>query len=125
MSTTLVLRSDLADELLSAAQLHVESAGILLARVVSAPSGSVRLLGQTICWVPDNAYEVRHSDSLRIRSEGFVPPLRQAEENGCIAIWFHTHPGDGASPSPSPHDRVVDTELSPLFMLRSGSGSYG
>ena len=56
MTVTLVLTQQIADEILDAAMLDVESAGILMARLVETPSGNVRLLARAIHWVSDNAY---------------------------------------------------------------------
>lgn len=125
MSTTLVLTEELAAQLLTMARLPIETGAVLLARPVGSPENSFRLLANTLVPVPDDAYERRTSHSLSILSHGYVPALRDAEQREAIAIWLHTHPGDGASPQHSDHDVVVDRQLSDLFRLRSGSAYYG
>lgn len=125
MTVTLVLSDLLADELTDALSGRVESGGVLLARYVKTPTGDVRLLGHEMRWVPDHAYRSRRATELVVASEGFVPALAAAEENGSVPVWMHTHPGTDSSPMPSPRDRVVDRDLAELFRLRSGSPWYG
>jgi molybdopterin/thiamine biosynthesis adenylyltransferase/proteasome lid subunit RPN8/RPN11 len=125
MTTTLVLTDQLAAELLHAARGEVETAGVLLARRLDTPDGQLRLLGRSIHWVPEHAYLRRERDGLTISSDGYVPALDAAEQDRAVAIWVHTHPGDGASPRPSRHDLVVDAELADLFRLRADSELYG
>ena len=98
---------------------------MLLARHVETPCGDVRLLGREMHWVPDKAYQLRSATELRIASHGYVPALAAAEADGCVPIWLHTHPGNGASPRPSKRDKIVDDELTGLFRFRSGSELYG
>jgi len=124
MTVTLVLTDALADELSAAAVADVETAGVLIARYVATPSGHVRLLGRRIHWVPEDAYLERESDRLSIASSGYVHALADAEHEGSIAIWLHTHPGNGSSPRPSRHDRVVDEQLADLFRLRADADHY-
>lgn len=125
MTATLVLPESIADELTQAASSDVESGGVLLARHVETPSGNVRLLGREMHWVPDEAYEVRSRSELVVASDGFVPYLRIAEDQGSVPIWLHTHPGQHASPQPSHRDAVVNRELADLFRLRSDNPWYG
>lgn len=123
MTTTLVLPESIADDLSDAAGRRVESGAVLLARYVETPDGHVRLLGHTLQWVPEAAYRTRTAYELVVSSEGYVPALAAAEEHRSVPVWVHTHPG--SSPQPSGRDRVVDTQLSDLFRLRSGSPWYG
>jgi hypothetical protein len=125
MTTTLVLTDALFDELADAARLPVETAAVLLASVVTAPNGDVRILGRKIRWVEDHAYLRREPSGLSIASEGYVPALAEAETIKASCIWFHTHPGDDSSPQPSLHDRKVDEQIADLFRFRSGSDYYG
>lgn len=125
MTVTLVLPSPVADELHEAVSRDVETAGVLLARLVRTPEGNLRLLGREMHWVLEDAYIEREAESLRISSYGYVPALAAAEFDGAIPIWLHTHPGDGSSPRPSKHDDTVDHELADLFRLRSSSAFYG
>lgn len=122
---TLVLTTALADELLRAARRDVEVAGVLLVRILDAGDGDHRLLGRTVRWVPESEYIQQTSMGLQIPSTGYVPSLSEAEKNGEVAIWFHTHPGSDAIPRPSNHDREVDRQIAELFRIRSGSPYYG
>ncbi|MBO9521916.1 MAG: ThiF family adenylyltransferase [Nocardioidaceae bacterium] len=120
---TLVLSEDQRDAIKAAAGLDVETGAVLLCRPYISGSHA-RLILEEIKWVPDEAYVERTRDQLRISSSGFVPMLGDAEERGLIAGWFHTHP---ASPGPIQHsdlDRVVDSDLGPLFRLRAGAEEY-
>lgn len=125
MSITLVLPQHLAEQLRSVACEELETAGVLLARLVRTPTGHSRLLGREVIWVPESSYLAREPNALSISSDGYVPALAAAEADTSVPIWLHTHPGEGSSPKPSTHDDVVDRELSGLFRLRSGSDLYG
>lgn len=123
--TTLVLPERIAEELFGASLRPVETAGVLLARVVREDGGETRILGRELRWVQDSAYKVREADTLSITSDGYVQALAEAELTSTTAIWVHTHPGHNAIPMPSAHDRVVDQQLADLFRIRSGSPFYG
>ena len=125
MTTTLVLSNPVMDEIVAASGNPLETAGVLRAVLVRTPADNIRLLGRGIDWVPDTAYLDRRHDGLGIAPEGYVGALGTAEANGEIAIWFHTHPGDGSSPRPSPHDEQVDIQIADLFRLRTGQDFYG
>lgn len=125
MTVTLVLPQDIADDLMAATQHPLETAGVLLASLVHVNNGDLRLLGRKMLWVNDSAYQRREHDGLSIASDGYVHALAQAETLGAVAIWVHTHPGTGALPLPSKHDKHVDHEIADLFRLRSGSTYYG
>ncbi|MBI2220395.1 MAG: ThiF family adenylyltransferase [Acidobacteria bacterium] len=125
MAVTLVLPSSMAGELEKAACQPLESGGVLTARILDSPNGDLRLLGREFHSVHDSAYLRRETDGLTVASEGYVHALGRAEEDGAIAIWVHTHPGVDSWPRPSPHDRIVDTQLADLFRLRTNSDYYG
>lgn len=125
MTVTLVLPLDLADELRVAATADVETGAVLLARVVETPSSGTRLLGRRIVRVPEDAYLTREADHLSIASSGYVHALAEAETDGSIALWLHTHPGNGSSPRASDHDAIVDQQLADLFRLRANCDLYG
>jgi molybdopterin/thiamine biosynthesis adenylyltransferase len=125
MTVSIVVPQKLMEELESVARLPTESAGVILSGVAEAPNGDVRLLGRSVRWVEEAAYSRREWNGLTVRSEGYVPALAEAETCAATCIWFHTHPGEDASPQPSEHDRIVDLEISDLFRLRSGSSYYG
>jgi hypothetical protein len=76
-------------------------------------------------WLDLTAYTRREWDGLTIKSEGYVGILGEAERSGETCIWVHTHPGLGALPTPSEHDRIVDEEIADVFRIRSGSPYYG
>ena len=125
MTVTLVLPTEIADELSDATAANIESACVLLARQVETPRGNVRLLARALHWVPDNAYRRRDATALSIASHGYVPSLAAAEADQSVPIWLHTHPGNESSPRPSKHDEFVDNQLADLFRLRAGSPLYG
>ena len=123
--TTLVLTTQLMEELSRAAQNALEVAGVLFVRVLEAPDGSRRLLGRGLKWVPQEEYIEQESFGLVIPPTGYIPALAEAERNGDTAIWFHTHPGLDGIPRPSSHDHEVDRQIADLFRIRTGSAYYG
>jgi len=123
--TTLVLPHTIAEALLELTQLDVETGAVLLTHTVRTPGGNLRFLATNLVLVPDHAYERRDSHGLVVTSEGFVPPLRTAEESQATPFWVHTHPGNGSSPSPSKLDVKVDAQLAPLFRFRANTEFYG
>lgn len=125
MTVTLVLSGELATELHAAAREELETAGVLLARIVHDGEGDFRLLGREIRWVPADGYMRREPDGLTIASHGYVDALGRAEATDTVPIWLHTHPGEGSRPVPSEHDDVVDEALRDVFRIRSGSDYYG
>lgn len=125
MTCTLVLTSALERELYEVALLPDETAGVLLARVVAAPNGDIRLLGQEIVWAPACAYLERRPYALAMASNAYVPALSIAEKRGCMAFWVHTHPGEFSAPVSSVHDDHVDEQLADLFRLRADARYYG
>jgi hypothetical protein len=124
MKTTLVVPDWLRNEIASASENPLETAGVLLARC-SELAGERRLLGQRIEWLDEPSYLERMSVSLSVASSGYVPALGLAEKLGAVAIWFHTHPGLKGAPVPSARDQVVDRQIADLFRLRTDSRFYG
>ncbi|MGJ7562311.1 ThiF family adenylyltransferase [Variovorax sp. GB1R11] len=124
MTATLVLTTAIYEQMRTVASEPLETAGVLLASYVATSDG-IRLLGREYHSVPDRAYRVRKVDSLGISSDGYVPALSRAEQLGAVAIWFHTHPGEGSWPSPSSWDDKVDEELAETFRLRTNREFYG
>lgn len=110
MRVTLVVPPALATVLQDLAAQQLEAAGVLLVRPV-AYDGGLRLLARSFISVPAEHYELQAVDELVVRSDGYVPALKRAEDNGEVAIWVHTHPGDDSMPLPSRHDLKVDREL--------------
>lgn len=125
MTVTLILTDDLAQALRAAAAIPIETAGVISVRIVRTPSDDVRILARRLDWVSEDAYLAREHDRLSIASIGYVHALGRAEAEGDTCLWLHTHPGDGALPIPSEHDRVVDTRIADLFRLRTNSSYYG
>lgn len=124
MTATLVLHDAIAAEIASAAALPVETGGVLLANLVDAASGNVRLLAEAVRWVPDAAYRRRTAHEMLIVSEGYVPALGEAADRGLLPIWLHTHPGEQGSPLRSRYDVTVDRQLADLFRLRADVSAY-
>lgn len=122
---SLVLTAPIGNRLKALAQLDRESGAILLARVIEAADGSIRLLAHRLEEVPEDAYETRTDRELLIASAGYVPALSKAEETNSVAIWLHTHPGSGSIPLMSDHDEIVNDSLNDLFRMRTGSSFYG
>src|SRR5579864_2242989 len=115
MTVSLVVPQAIFEELSLVAALPEETAGVMLAGVAEAPNSDVRLLVRGMRWVGESAYSRRQWNGLTIRPEGYVPALSEAETIGAMCIWVHTHPGMGASPEASEHDRIVDQEIADLF----------
>jgi len=124
MIATLVLTDEIYGAMEAASLIPLETAGVLLASLVRAPNGDMRLLAKEMCWVPDDAYLERRVDSLLIASHGYVPALGKAEQTKTLPIWFHTHPSTVGHPTPSLADQKVDREIGDLFRLRSGAEFY-
>jgi len=120
-----VLHPDVAAELRQMTLQPLETAAVILARPATVVGSGLRLLGLQLYAVPQQAYRERSGRALVVGSEGYMLALRAAETHGCVPIWIHTHPGDGASPRPSQRDQRVDEQLMPVFTTRSGNGLYG
>jgi hypothetical protein len=118
------MTESLSQELLEVASQKLETAGVLLANVVEGDDGSIRLLATAVRWCPADAYVERHESGLLITSTGYVPALSEAETTNSMAIWLHTHPGEGSSPHASERDKVVDAQIADVFRLRTGSPFY-
>ena len=123
MSVTLVLPDPITDDLTRKTALPDETAGVLLARRHETAAGDTRLLGRALHWVPIEAYRHRSPSEMLITSEGYVPALGLADEDGAAPLWLHTHPR--GTPLPSKRDKVVDMQIADVFRLRSGSDYYG
>src|ERR1700732_3295283 len=93
---TLVITGDLRAEFLRAAEDELETAGVVLANLVMSDDGSQRLLATGVRWCPAESYAERHETGLLITSDGYVPALAEAESARSVALWLHTHPGNGA-----------------------------
>lgn len=111
-------------ELTRALNSHVESAWVLTARLVEGgwPEGARTLLVRNCRPVPNNTYLKREADSLSIASEGWLPGFQQADVDGDIPIFVHTHPAGNATHSV--HDDRVDAELQRVALNRVGSAAY-
>ena len=125
MTVTLVVPAPIAATAERMLRGNLETGAVLGARIVRTVGGDLRLLAIGIWEVPRNAYVLRRADELIVASHGFIPPLRDIEAAGGMAIWLHTHPGDRASPRPSDRDIEVDRLLSDVFRLRTDAPFYG
>src|SRR4051794_15287882 len=89
---TLVLTQTISDQFAAAARQPLETAGVLLVRVVQDDVGGVKLLARSMHWVADDEYLVRSAVELRVASETYVKALAEAERSLEVGIWVHTHP---------------------------------
>ncbi len=125
MTIALRLTEALHDRLLAMATGPVETGAVLIAHLVPTGSTGAVLLGADLIDVPEDAYEVRTDQSLQITSDGYVHALKTAREQGAVAIWVHSHPGNHAIPLPSRHDRLVNNQIEGLFGDRTETDQYG
>ena len=125
MTVTLVIPDSIARQLDAIVAHPLEMAGVLLVSVVKVAPEQLRLLAREYHGVNPSSYLRRLDDALTITSDGYVSALARADQLGTSALWVHTHPGEGASPLPSRHDEIVDSQLAEPFRLRSGSDWYG
>jgi molybdopterin/thiamine biosynthesis adenylyltransferase/proteasome lid subunit RPN8/RPN11 len=124
MNVTLVMPDAIGDEIADRLTLPYETGGVLIVRRVDTANG-IRLLARRICWVDDAHYLERDAVHMSIPPEGYLPALAQAEADGAIALWFHTHPNGPLGPHPSEADIEVDATLAETFRIRTSSNYYG
>ncbi|WP_407791878.1 ThiF family adenylyltransferase (plasmid) [Streptomyces sp. L7] len=98
MNITLRLPMPVHDELLAMATGPVESGAVLIAHLVPGRDDSMILLGAQLIPVPEGAYDIRSDRSLQVTSDGYVHALKVARDRGGVALWVHSHPGEGALP---------------------------
>lgn len=122
MSTTLVLPERIAAILAEMARDPKERAAVLLVGRAEL-DGADRLLGRRLWQPPDSAYADRGPDGLILSSAGWAPALAAAADIGAGALFVHTHPA--GDPTPSGHDREVDSALDEPFRIRTGQDLYG
>jgi hypothetical protein len=125
MNITLRITDTLHNELFAMADSPVETAAVLIAKLIPLDSDQAVLLGTALVPVPEEAYEVRTGEALQITSDGYVHSLKTARDQGAVAIWVHSHPGNGSLPNSSRHDRRVNAQLAPLFGAQTESDEYG
>lgn len=125
MKITLRLRQATFDDLHAMASGDLESGAVLLAHLVDVDAEHIVLLGSELVSVPDDAYTRRTDHALTVTSEGYIHALKKARDQGQVALWVHSHPGDGSDTRPSEHDDVVNHQLRDLFAERTDSGLYG
>lgn len=125
MMITVRLTAPLYERLQAMATAPVEAGAVLIAHLVQTGPATAILLGVDLLDVPDDAYEVRTDQALQITSDGYMHALKTALQQGAVAIWVHSHPGDRAIPRPSRHDRLVNEQLDALFGDRTESDQYG
>lgn len=106
------------EELCLALNDREESAGVILAGEAREQDRLALCLNRVI-WAPPDAYELRSSRELRIRSSGWMPAVGDAAAGDWQPIFFHTHPG--GDPLPSALDVRVASDLAPVFQARCSS----
>lgn len=124
MRLTLVLPESLAGVLAEVARAPTEHGGFVLGRRVQE-GDQARFLARAYLPVPDEHYLLQTGGEMKVRSTGLVPALAQAEQRGDIALWFHTHPGQGSAPVPSTDDEAVDRDLAETVRIRTNQPYYG
>lgn len=124
MRVTLTLTEPVAALLRKEAGRPVECGGFVTARLVQIGE-QLRLLARDYFPVDPSHYELQDEGEMIVRSEGLVPALAAAARDGSIALWFHTHPGVGATPVPSAYDRKVDVDLAESVRIRTDQDYYG
>jgi molybdopterin/thiamine biosynthesis adenylyltransferase len=117
MDVRIAVAESLWEELCVALNDEVETAGVILAGQ-AAEGDRLTLCLNRVIWVPEEAYDLRAPDELRIKSEGWMPALAEAAMGGWQPIFFHTHPSAG--PRRSSLDDEVDEELALVFKTRLG-----
>jgi molybdopterin/thiamine biosynthesis adenylyltransferase len=121
MRTTLALHEGLWQELTGTLAESHETAGVILAGV-AVEAERLTLVGNRILWVPADAYDLRAKGELKIRSEGWMPALRAAKDEGFQPVFFHSHPRVGSRPSK--RDDEVDAQLGGPFRHRGDADRY-
>jgi proteasome lid subunit RPN8/RPN11 len=121
---SVTMTEDTYKALLDMAKEPIESAAVLLARVIGSTDRTPRLIVTAVRPVPEDAYLQRSDRSLEIASDGYMHALSEAEATTSLALWVHTHPGAGAVVRPSRHDDKVNTELHHVFAMRSQPAYY-
>jgi molybdopterin/thiamine biosynthesis adenylyltransferase len=101
-----------------------ESAAVLHARVIADADGSTTtLFVRRIIHVPADGYIVREPTRLALSSAAWAPAFGAAEDDRCVPVFVHTHPG--GDPAASPWDLEVDDELAPVAAIRTMQPLYG
>lgn len=103
-----------------------ESAWVIWARLVEGvkpDQNRATLLVRGLMPVPDEAYHLRTSNRLTIRSTGWVPAFAVADRDGSVPLFVHTHPD--ADTELSDLDRIVDDELARVASVRNTLEGYG
>lgn len=121
---TVTMTDEIYGELMSMVSEPLECAAVLLGHLIDTSERSARVVVTAVHRVPDDAYLVRGERELEIASEGYMHALTEADATNALAIWVHTHPGDGAVVLPSRHDDVVNAQLHDVFALRSHPERY-
>lgn len=111
------------NELVIALNDPLETAWVLIARVVGEPGATdTTLLVRSVHPVPDEAYDVRRADALSIVTAGWVPAFGLAASDEAIPVFVHTHPG--GYPEHSKHDLKVDEQLARVAEVRTELEHY-
>lgn len=122
-TNTIAFEASAWSELASALNDPLETAWVLVARVVGEPGATdTTLLVRSVHPVPNDAYEDRQANALSIVSGGWVPAFGVAASDEAIPVFVHTHPGGSAEHSK--HDLKVDEQLSRVAEVRTDLGHY-
>ena len=125
MTITLNISMKSEEHLLQRSAMPVESAAVLIAKLAIGTDGSRRLIEVELLDVDESAYIARDARGLGVSSDGYVHALKEARRTGSIALWIHTHPGEGSRVDFSNKDLAVNESLRGLFAERTESGIYG
>lgn len=117
----LAIAAPLWDELVGALDVELETAAILLAGIADDADRPTLTVSRVI-WIPKEHYVARSEVGLRIRSQGWMPALKNAATAHLHAIFFHTHPGGRADPSED--DEEVQRRFANSVRNRTGQGVY-
>ena len=98
----------------------VETAGIMLAERLH---GGAVLLVRHLIPVPNNSYQIRKADQLRIDPVAINRIIRPARDRGLSVLTIHTHPGS-TRPWFSDADDRGDARLIPSLLTQM-SGPHG
>lgn len=123
---TLAIREDHWLRLTQGLSRSEESAWVMAARLASGVEpvrSRATLFVRDVMPVSDEAYELRASNQLIIQSRGWLPAFAEADRDGSVPLFVHTHPC--AEPKHSQLDRIVDDELAKVTSARNLRGEYG
>ncbi len=123
---TLAIREEHWLQLAGALARPEESAWVMAARLangVEPVRSRATLFVRGVTPAPDEAYELRTSDRLVVKTSGWVPAFAGADRDGSVPLFVHTHPC--GEPKYSELDRIVDDQLVKVASARNQVEGYG